>query len=55
MWSLLIGAVLCGLAPLVAALDAVEVAGNKLFNKDGSQFLIKGEISSLQPLVMMVL
>lgn len=33
-----------GLATSVAALDPVEVYGNKFFNKDGSQFFMKGEI-----------
>lgn len=29
-------------ATAVAALDPVEVYGNKFFNKDGSQFFMKG-------------
>lgn len=31
-----------GIASFVAAIDPVEVSGNKFFNKDGSQFFIKG-------------
>lgn len=37
---------LLGLASLARALDPVEVKGNKFFNKDGSQFFIKGKIPS---------
>lgn len=34
---------LSGLATVVsAALDPIEVVGNKFFNKDGSQFFLKG-------------
>jgi 1,3-beta-glucanosyltransferase GAS1 len=29
-------------ASSVAALDPIEVLGNKFFNKDGSQFFLKG-------------
>lgn len=31
-----------GLLSTVTALDAIEVVGNKFFNKDGSQFFLKG-------------
>lgn len=31
-----------GLVASAAALDPVEVLGNKFFNKDGSQFFIRG-------------
>lgn len=37
-----LGLALSGMATAVAALDAVEVLGNKFFNKDGSQFFLKG-------------
>jgi hypothetical protein len=33
-----------GLGASVAALDPVEAYGNKFFNKDGSQFFMKGEL-----------
>lgn len=42
MWSLALGSALLSLATSVTALDAVEVYGNKFFNKDGSQFFMKG-------------
>jgi hypothetical protein len=42
MWSFGLAAVLGAFATSVAALDAVEVYGNKFFNKDGSQFFMKG-------------
>ena len=35
-------AVLSGLAASAAALDPIEAYGNKFFDKDGSQFFIKG-------------
>lgn len=34
---------LAGAKSFVVALDPVSVVGNKFFNKDGSQFFIKGE------------
>ncbi|CAG9938861.1 unnamed protein product [Clonostachys rosea f. rosea IK726] len=40
---------LLGLAGLARALDPVEVKGNKFFNKDGSQFFIKGVAYQLRP------
>lgn len=33
---------LAGAKSFVVALDPVSVVGNKFFNKDGSQFFIKG-------------
>lgn len=33
-----------GLFSWASALDPVEVYGNKFFNKDGSQFFLKGEL-----------
>lgn len=33
---------LAGAKSVVVALDPVSVVGNKFFNKDGSQFFIKG-------------
>lgn len=33
---------LSGLLSTATALDAIEVVGNKFFNKDGSQFFLKG-------------
>lgn len=42
-------AALSGVAVSVTALDAVEVYGNKFFNKDGSQFFIKGVAYQLSP------
>lgn len=41
-WSSLALAVF-GLASSATALDPIEAYGNKLFNKDGSQFFIKGQ------------
>lgn len=42
MWSLCLAAILGSFVQSVAALDAVEAYGNKFFNKDGSQFFMKG-------------
>lgn len=39
-----------GLGTSVTALDPVEAYGNKLFNKDGSQFFIKGELPLIDTL-----
>ncbi|KAF7548061.1 hypothetical protein G7046_g8808 [Stylonectria norvegica] len=47
-WSTF-GAALCGFVSAVHAIDAVEVSGNKFFNKDGSQFFIKGVAYQLRP------
>ncbi|EHK46404.1 glycoside hydrolase family 72 protein, partial [Trichoderma atroviride IMI 206040] len=41
--------VLAGAKSLVVALDPVSVVGNKFFNKDGSQFFIKGVAYQLVP------
>ncbi|KAL2210356.1 glycoside hydrolase family 72 protein [Sarocladium strictum] len=49
MWSFGLAAVLGAFATSVAALDAVEVYGNKFFNKDGSQFFMKGIAYQLRP------
>ncbi|KAJ3482301.1 hypothetical protein NLG97_g7609 [Lecanicillium saksenae] len=40
---------LSGLATLASALDPIEVVGNKFFNKDGSQFFLKGVAYQLRP------
>lgn len=40
---------LAGAKSLVVALDPVSVVGNKFFNKDGSQFFIKGVAYQLVP------
>lgn len=40
-WST-VGAVLGGLVSMTTAIDPIEVSGNKFFNKDGSQFFVKG-------------
>jgi hypothetical protein len=42
MQSFRLAAVLAALASCVASLDAIEAYGNKFFNKDGSQFFMKG-------------
>jgi hypothetical protein len=42
MWTLGLAAFLGAFTASVAALDAVEVYGNKFFKKDGSQFFMKG-------------
>lgn len=39
----------CGLVSTAFALDPVSVQGNKFFNKDGSQFFIKGIAYQLTP------
>ncbi|KAH7320959.1 glycoside hydrolase family 72 protein [Stachybotrys elegans] len=44
-----IGAVAVGLASFVAAIDPIEVYGNKFFNRDGSQFFMKGIAYQLRP------
>lgn len=41
-WPILKVAYSAALAASVAALDPIEVVGNKFFNKDGSQFFLKG-------------
>lgn len=38
-----VAAAVVGFASWASALDPIEAYGNKLFNKDGSQFFIKGE------------
>ncbi|PNY29918.1 1,3-beta-glucanosyltransferase [Tolypocladium capitatum] len=42
-------AAISGLAASAAALNAVEAYGNKFFNKDGSQFFVKGVAYQLRP------
>lgn len=37
-----LAAVLIGLFTTISAIDPVEVVGSKFFNKDGSQFYLKG-------------
>ncbi|KAL6855319.1 hypothetical protein ACO1O0_006460 [Amphichorda felina] len=49
MTRLALGALLCSLVTRGAAVDPIEVAGNKFFNKDGSQFFIKGVSYQLRP------
>ncbi|KAK0387967.1 hypothetical protein NLU13_4211 [Sarocladium strictum] len=50
MWSLgFTAAILGALTSSASALDAVEVYGNKFFNKDGSQFFMKGIAYQLRP------
>lgn len=49
MWSFALGALFSCLFTPVATLDAVEVYGNKFFNKDGSQFFMKGIAYQLRP------
>jgi hypothetical protein len=48
MWSIGLAAILGAFTSSVAALDAVEVYGNKFFNKDGSQFFMKGMSQPLE-------
>ncbi|PHH71975.1 hypothetical protein CDD80_4852 [Ophiocordyceps camponoti-rufipedis] len=42
-------AALVGLVASTAALDPIEAYGNKFFNKDGSQFFVKGVAYQLEP------
>ena len=50
MRSLAFALVAWVLAAATAALDPIEVSGNKFFNKDGSQFFLKGTIQHLASL-----
>lgn len=38
-----LAAVLIGLFTTISAIDPIEVVGSKFFNKDGSQFFLKGK------------